>query len=72
MLKLIRNYKMKRSGFKPEELLRIAPTMIKKSYGTIEAIYKEILTESYYKIEYDKMRVNDPYICSQPPRGFTT
>ena len=72
LLKLIKNYKLKRSGFKPEELLRMAPSMIKKSYCTIEAIYREILSEAYWRIEYDKMRVNDPYVCTQPPRGFTT
>ena len=48
-----RSYMEKKVGFKPEQLLKIAPAMIKKCYNTIEMIYKEILTESYWRVEYD-------------------
>ena len=64
LLKLIRNYRSKRTGFKPEELMRITPQMTKKCYNSIELIYKEMLTENYWREEYDKMRVTDPYICT--------
>ena len=50
----------------------MTPSMTKKCYASIEAIYKELLSENYWRIEYDKMRANDPYVCTQPPRGFTT
>ena len=64
LYKLIRGYKGKRSSFKPEELLRMTPSMTKKCYASIEAIYKELLSEDYWRIEYDKMRANDPYVCT--------
>ena len=70
--RLIRSYKSRRAGFKPDELLRMTPSITKKCYASIEALYKEFLTESYSHLEYDRMRANDPYVCTQPPRGFTT
>ena len=51
--KLCRSYRQKKHGFKQEELLKIAPVMIMKCYNTIEMIYREILTEAYWRIEYD-------------------
>ena len=59
-------------NFKSDELLNIAPVMIKKCYSSIELIYKEILTENYWKDEYDKLRLHDPYVCTTVPRGFTS
>jgi hypothetical protein len=50
---LCRSYRQNKAGFKLDELLKIAPGMIKKCYNTIEIIYKEILTEAYWRIEYD-------------------
>ena len=50
----------------------MTPSITKKCYSSIEAIYKEFLTEDYWQLEYDRMRANDPYVCTQPPRGFTT
>jgi len=35
-------------------------------------IYKEILTTEYWRIEYDKMRANDPHVCKVVPRNFTS
>lgn len=72
MNKLIRNYKVKKLGFRPDELLKLVPIMTKKCYNTIEMIYKEVLTERYWRIEYDKMRLNDPHVCTQIPRGHTS
>jgi len=51
--KMTRSYRLKRPNFKPEELFKMTPIMIKKCYNTIEMIYKEILTEKYWRIEYD-------------------
>ena len=70
--KLIRSYKSKKPSFKTDELLRMVPSMTKKCYNSIELIYKEVLTDNYYRIEYEKMRLNDPYIVTTVPRGFTT
>ena len=42
----------------------MTPSMTKKCYASIEAIYKELLSEDYWRIEYDKMRANDPYVCT--------
>ena len=62
LFKLIRSYKVKKPGFKPDEILKLTPIMIKKCYNTIELIYKETLTDQYWRIEYDQMRANDPNV----------
>ena len=72
LTKLIRNYKMKKPNFKVEELLKMVPAMSKKCYNSIEMIYKEVLTDEYWRHEYDLMRTNDPHVCKVVPRGFTS
>lgn len=71
--KLIKSYKSKKASHdRTNELLRMVPAMTKKCYTSIEVIHKEVLTENYWKLEYEKMRLNDPYIVTVVPRGFTT
>ena len=50
----------------------MTPSMIKKCYSSIEMVYKEILTENYCRIEYEAMRLNDPYVCTRIPKGFVS
>lgn len=63
---------MKRPGFVADELLKLTPVMTKKCYNVIEMVYKEILTEAYWRQEYDLMRLNDPNVCRTVPRGLTS
>ena len=56
---------------KSEELLNLVPSMTKRAYKSIETIYEEILSEGYWRIEYDSMRAKDPYTCTVIPRGLT-
>ena len=72
LLRQIRNYKMKKPNFNNDELLKMAPPMTRKCYNSIEMVYKEVLTETYWKLEYDQMRANDPNVCKVVPRGMTT
>lgn len=51
--KLIRGYRFKKSTFKIEDMVKVLPIMTKKCYSSIEMVYKEILTETYWKKEYD-------------------
>ena len=53
MFKLIRNAKLKKTGIQVDDLLKMCPSMIRKCYNTIELIYKEILTEVFYRVEYE-------------------
>ena len=34
-------------------------------------VYKEILTEAYWRKEYDQMRRDDPYVQRTIPKGHT-
>lgn len=52
-MRMIRNYKVKKTTVAADEVLHIVPQMIKKCYNTIEMIYKEMLTNDYWRIEYD-------------------
>lgn len=70
LFKLIRNAKLKKTGVQVEDLLRMCPSMIRKCYNSIEAIYKEVLTDYFWRVEYDQMRIKDPYIHSKPMKGF--
>lgn len=45
--------------------------MIRKCYNSIEMVYKEVLTEAYWKREYALMRMNDPYVVKQIPKGHS-
>jgi len=45
--------------------------MTKKCYNSIEMIYKEVLTEAYWKKEYDAMRKDDPYTQKVVPKNHT-
>ena len=49
----------------------MCPSMIRKCYNSIEAIYKESLTEMYWRIEYEQMRMYDPYVHTKIYKGFT-
>ena len=53
MIKMIRGYRFKKPSFKLDELLRLLPSFTKKCYNSIEMVYKEVLTETYWKKEYD-------------------
>ena len=43
--------------------------MIKRAYNSIEAIYKEILSENYWQLEFESMKAADPYTCKELPRA---
>ena len=53
LLKLIRNAKLKKNGIQVEDLLKMCPSMIRKCYNSIELIYKEVLTDIFWRVEYD-------------------
>ena len=53
LFKLIRNAKLKKLGIQVEDLLKMCPSMIRKCYNSIETIYKEVLTDVYWKVEYE-------------------
>ena len=44
--------------------------MMKRGYSTLEYIFKEILSEQYYKVEYDMMMVEDPFQVKKVPNGY--
>lgn len=69
--KLIRNYKIKKGNVKVEELFKMVPSMVKKCYNSIEVAYKEMLSDEYWRIEYDQMKANDPHVVKNVPRGMT-
>lgn len=69
--KLIRGYRFKKASFKLDELVKMLPSMTRKCYSSIEMVYKELLTDSYYKKEYDYMRRNDPYLHKTIPKGLS-
>ena len=69
--RLIRGYRFKKPNFNLDELMRMIPSMTKKCYNSIEMVYKEILTEAYWRKEYEQMRLNDPYVCRIVPKGNT-
>ena len=70
--KLLKSFRQKKSNKQNEQLLKMTPSMIKKCYSSIEMVYKEILTENYCRIEYEAMRLNDPYVCTRIPKGFVS
>jgi len=45
--------------------------MTKKCYNSIEMVYKEVLTEAYWKKEYDAMRKDDPYTQKVVSKNYT-
>ena len=70
LLRMIRGYKMRKAGFKIDDLLKTMPKMTRKCYNSIELAYQELLSESYWKIEYEAMKIDNPYICKEAPRGL--
>lgn len=69
--KLIRGYRFRKSWFKIEELVSVLPVMTQKCFHTIEMIYKEILTEAYWEIEYEHMVKNKLYQSTEVPFGYS-
>ena len=51
--KQIRSFRVQKDMVKADELLDQVPRFTKRAYHTLEYIYKEILSEQYYKLEYD-------------------
>lgn len=71
LFRMIRGYRFKKTSFNLEELMKMIPSMTRKCYNSIEMIYKEILTDAYWRLEHDAMRRNDPYVCKVVPKGAT-
>ena len=45
--------------------------MIRKCYNSIETIYKEVLTDVFWRVEYDQMRMKDPHVHTRILKGFS-
>ena len=69
--KMIKKYRMNKSGFKLDDLMKMVPIMVRKCYNSIEMVYKEVLTEAYWKVEYDQMRKKQIYTAKTFPKGLT-
>lgn len=68
--RLIRNFKGKKPNFDPAHIMKASGPMIKKCYKTMEVIFRDTLTEKYWRIEYDNLMANNPYIVTEPFKGF--
>ena len=68
--KQIRKFRSKKSEVGLEEFMKdVYPVMIAKCYSTIHMIYKEALTEVYWKREYDMMIKDELYVCKHAPKN---
>ena len=70
LLKAITGYKNRRQNSNGQDLLAMVPIMTKKCHETIRAIYQEILSETYWRVEWDKMKRFNLYEATDVPKGL--